>query len=192
MANHALDPRLEQRIIELERLVYDEKRAQSRLAPLLSDLANVEGLALVDGEALIYAKARGVWVARRAATVLAGRATSDLNPLTGSYQDVAGTSLTFDTLSTYSAIQVTVVFDFELTAGAGAALGRPLLDGATISAATAVLLEAANRGTVAQVYSTLIPAAGPHTLKLQASKTGGGGSGKAFNPHTGWTAVLID
>lgn len=191
MANHALDPRLEQRIVELERLLYDEKRAQSRLRPILSDLANVEGLPSADGQALVYDRATGTWVARRAAGVIGARCSSTLT-LTGSYQDIAGTSLAFATISANAQLQVTTVFDFELTAGAGAALGRPLLDGATLGSQTAVLLEAANRGTVAQVYTATIAAAGSHTLKLQASKTGGGGTGQAFTPHTGWTAVLID
>lgn len=184
-------PALEQRIAELERLVYDEKRAQSRYPPGLSDLANVVGLPLADGQALVYDRSTGMWVARRAASVIGARCSSTLG-LTTSYQDIAGTSLTFTTVSANAAIQVTTIFDFELTAGAGAALGRPLLDGGTLGTQTAVLLEAANRGTVAQVYTTLIAAPGNHTLKLQASKTGGGGTGQAFSLHTGWTAVLID
>lgn len=191
MALHSLDPRLEQRIAELERLVYDEKRAQGRYPPGLSDLSNVVGLPLADGEALVYDRSKGMWVARRAATVIGARCSSSLT-LTTSYQDVAGTSLTFTTVSAGAQVQLTIICDFELTAGAGAALGRPLLDGATMGTQTAVLLEAANRGTVAQVYPATIAAAGSHTLKLQASKTGGGGTGSAFSLHTGWTAVLID
>lgn len=191
MANHSLDPRLEQRITELERLVYDEKRAQNRYPPGLSDLANVVGLALTDGEALVYDRSKGMWVARRAATVIGARATSTL-ALTTSYADIAGTSLTFTTVSADALMQLTTIFDFELTALSGAGLGRPLLDGGTLGTQTAVLLEAANRATVAQVYTATIAAAGSHTLKLQASKTGAGGTSNALTPHTGWTAVLID
>ena len=184
-------PALEQRIAELERLVYDEKRAQNRFPPGISDLVNVAGIPPADGHALVYDRVTGLWAARRPARVIEARCSSTLG-LTTSYADVAGTSLTFTTRSANAAIQVTAVFDFELTAGAGAALGRPLLDGATLSSATAVLIEAANRGTVAQVYAATIAAKGNHTLKLQASKTGAGGTGQAFTPHTGWTAVLID
>lgn len=184
-------PALEQRITELERLVYDEKRAQSRYPPGLSDLANVVGLPLADGQALVYDRSTGMWVARRAAGVLSARASATL-ALTTSYQDIAGTSLTFTTVSADALLQVTTVFDFELTALAGAGLGRPLLDGATLGTQTAVLLEAANRATVAQVYTATIAAEGSHTLKLQASKTGSAGTSNALTPHTGWTAVLID
>lgn len=101
--------------------------------------------------------------------------------LSGSYQDIAGCSITF-TPAVASVAVITGVFDLTATsASTSTLLGELQVDGVS-QTGNAVFAGTANgqRGTVSRVWHVNLTAAS-HTIKLRASYSAGSGTANATN-----------
>lgn len=117
--------------------------------------------------------------------------------LTTTYQDVPNATETFTTVNANAKALAIGVFDFSVTAAIGAsglALGQLVVDGVAITNENAILdANQVIRGTVMQSWVVDLPAAGSHTLKLQAQKNiNAGAVAMSASAHSTLNVVVFD
>lgn len=135
-----------------------------------------------------------------ASALLTGLALSAHKPASGnltlstSVQDVPGCTLTFSVAGAHAFVMVVGTFDFQpsVSSAGNNAVGYLTVDGSARSQQAIWTDNGANsRDTTPQ--SWIVPvAAGSHTVKLQANKTGAGGTHTANSPHTTMTILVVD
>lgn len=122
-----------------------------------------------------------------------GSAATTLQAMTGSFVDIAGTSLTFSTQYANTKVAIWAVFDVDnngnTTPSAWSTfLGVALVDGVTQSGEAHA---SGLRMTCAQMWITTLAAAGSHTIKLQGKSSGGTSGCNTNSVHTKWHALVF-
>lgn len=193
-----LDQRYDDTIIDLQRRIKLLEQQQSQLSR--------SGLGLGGSAVLNVGTTAGTVAAGddsrvvNSATALTGLALSVQKPSTGnltlstSVQDVAGCTVTFSVSGAHAFAMVNAAFDFQPTVSSAGnnAVGYLTVDGSSRSQQAIWTDNGANsRETTPQNW--VVPlAAGSHTLKLQANKTGAGGTHVANSPHTSMSVLVVD
>lgn len=171
-------------IIDTEEFFADIQGSSNQL------LLNASGLTIV-GPVVI----NGSRALRRAdVQQKSGRASAVLT-LGTSNADITGAAFTVTTQFASCEYAVTAFFDFDcvaVSAGVTCA-GVLVVDGAAqtgeaIFEATAT----GQRATVGQTWTGVLGAGGSHTFKLQARKTGAGGTYSAQSTHTALSGTLVE
>lgn len=123
------------------------------------------------------------------AEVVQAGASSNLAPLTTSYQDIPGATLSLTVVATDLLI-VIAVFDFQVTTAGAAtnALGQLVVNGVAQSVLALRSMDAVGRGTHSQTWLVSGLAAGARVFKLQAEKTTSSG---VVNVNAGGTNLLV-
>ncbi len=190
-----LPPDVATELADLRRRVADIERASGRHVPHLGGLADVNGIPTEDGQVLAYDRDSGRWVPRVPSVAVPHLVRKSLGggiSLGTSYASYA-TLLGINTTNANSWLVVDIVCDFEnVSSGGLVATGRVLIGGVAPDAGEAIFHESAQRATVGQHYTQLIPlASGPHTITLQARKLVGAGDIVLHDAHTSLRVLVV-
>lgn len=116
------------------------------------------------------------WGSRNLKPTVGVKAATESLALTGSYQDVVGTTLEI-TPAVASILNITAIFEFRLGEAAARFNGTIRLDSTDQTPVAAYEASGAgNRATVSQVYSLSLTAA-LHTVKMRAIRASGASGG---------------
>jgi hypothetical protein len=122
-----------------------------------------------------------------------GSAANSHQAMTGSAADIAGTSLTFNTLYANTKVTIWAWFDVDSNsttpANWGTFVGFAVVDGTSLQS-QGEAHAAGVRDTCSQGWIITLVAAGSHTIKLQGLKTGGTDTVSTNATHTKWHALV--
>ena len=133
-----------------------------------------------------------VTLAQRLPAVYEGVSTGQIT-LTGSVQDVPGTTVSFTVTGLNAYIHVQAVFDFNntVTTASNVAIGRVHIDGLNPNKGEAHCDDHVSRMTCPLVYKLAV-APGAHTAKMVGVRAGTGGTFALQTIHTAYTVTVYD
>jgi hypothetical protein len=126
--------------------------------------------------------------------LVAAAASSNLTATTTTVTDIAGATVTFNTVQGAANVLIIGVFDIATSvAAASVAVGHCSVDGVDQTAqALWQLVTASARATVTQVWQAALSGSGSHTIKLRGALSVASGTAGFGSPHTTITVQVFD